>query len=218
MTGLLVKDIRLLLGQKRVFATLMLFVLLFLLTGTFSGTFVVGYAMLLFVLLVGNTVSHDEMDNGYAFLFTLPFERWEYVAEKYLLGLIMGAVAVCVSSGFTAVSGIVLHSGIDLAEHLWTLAGVLLSGQLFVWITLPVQLGLGTEKSRYVLLAASLLIAGVLLSRDWLAEHIGRHLTALFTVLAAHKAATIAILLALAAALLACSVAASMQILRRKEF
>ncbi len=211
MEGLLVKDIRMLWRQKKVIGGLLLFVMVFTLTKAFSAAFSAGYLIFLCVLLVETTVSYDEAGNGYAFLFSLPVERWEYVAEKYLLGLMAGLTAAGISLVLAAVSG-----GLP-PDYLWKLAGFFLGCQLFLWIILPAQLWLGTSGSRYLLMAGGILFAGLMLSRNWLASHLGSliHLVRAFN---AHRAAGAALLLVLSILLLACSAAVSMRVMNRKEF
>lgn len=69
-----------------------------------SATFVVGYIILVFGLFALNTISYDEMDNGYAFLFTLPISRADYVKEKYVYGILSGnevTIALSILGGLT---------------------------------------------------------------------------------------------------------------------
>lgn len=218
MAGLLIKDIRLLMGQKRTFAICIVLVLAFALKGSFDSIFLTGYIMIFFTLLVSSTVTYDEMDNGYAFLFTLPFEKWEYVAEKYLVGLIMSGCAGLLSLGLGYVNYLTAEGANDVWEYLWALVSFLLVGQVTVWITLPVQFKFGADKSRYVLVTGYVLFFLALASRKWLAGRTGVNLSVVIRAISTHKATAIACLAALLLAMLAVSVTASIQILRKKEF
>ena len=81
MNGLLLKDFLLMANQKSYFLFIVtLGIIISFALG--SATFVVGYIILVFGLSALNTISYDEMDNGYAFLFTLPISRADYVTKK----------------------------------------------------------------------------------------------------------------------------------------
>lgn len=85
--GLLIKDLCLM-GEIRKLLLIILFVTaIFIFNGT-SSTFLTGYIMIIIAFLVGMTISYDEMNNGLAFLMTLPVTRRQYVAEKFICGLL----------------------------------------------------------------------------------------------------------------------------------
>ena len=91
MKGLLVKDIKYIKHQVN------FFLLLFLIAigvsfSSKEGSFIIGYLTFITSLFVLTTISYDEFNNGYAFLFTLPFSRKEYVIEKYIFGLMIGGM------------------------------------------------------------------------------------------------------------------------------
>ena len=84
MRGLLVKDLRQILQQKK-FLVIMLLLAFFLNMNT-DGSFVFGYLTFVGAFLVLNTLSYDEYDNTLPFIFTLPVERKTYAIEKYEIG------------------------------------------------------------------------------------------------------------------------------------
>ena len=47
------------------------------------STFLMPYITMMVALFTISTISMDEQNNGYAYLFALPFSRKEYVKEKY---------------------------------------------------------------------------------------------------------------------------------------
>lgn len=71
MTGLLIKDFRLLKVQKNFF-TLIVFILLGMILFSEDNFFAVSFATFIFSLFSTSTVSYDEFDNGNPFLFSLP--------------------------------------------------------------------------------------------------------------------------------------------------
>ena len=83
MKGLLVKDFLILVKRKQ--NLLIFFCLAIFLSFTTGGYFILGYLPFLFINLAISTISYDEMDNGYSFLFSLPVSRQKYVLSKYVL-------------------------------------------------------------------------------------------------------------------------------------
>ena len=85
MKGLLVKDFRQLMQQKK--SLIMIVVLAFVLNLNMDGQFIFGYLTFIGAFLVLNTMSYDEYDNTLPFLFTLPVKRETYAVEKYVFGI-----------------------------------------------------------------------------------------------------------------------------------
>ena len=86
MKGLFIKDLRLMMMQKRFFIMILLIAIsMVAVTGDIS--FIVGYLTFICPLFCISTISYDEFDNGYAFLFTLPIQKKDYVKEKYAFAL-----------------------------------------------------------------------------------------------------------------------------------
>ena len=81
MKGLLTKDFRILAGQKRYFTIIILIAAIFLCSGQ-PAQIIVGYCTMFGMLFTVNTISYDEFDHGYLFLFTLPVTRKDYVLEN----------------------------------------------------------------------------------------------------------------------------------------
>lgn len=151
MAGLFDKDFRIILQRRN---TIVLFLVIAVIFGfSMEGTFVVGYTTFCFLMLSLGTISYDEFDNGLSFLMTLPISRRTYVAEKYLLCGICGAIAwifsvvvcVCVNQykqGFGM-------TGDLLMEAVMILPVVI----LLMSFMIPAQIKFGAEKSRIVLIA-----------------------------------------------------------------
>lgn len=86
MKGLLIKDYKLIMHNKKMFLILM--VVWFLALQNYDGySFLIGYSIMTFVLLVLNTLSLDEYYKSMPYLITLPVKRTTYVSEKYVLML-----------------------------------------------------------------------------------------------------------------------------------
>ena len=83
MTGLFVKDFRLMRQNRQ---SILIFMALALIMGlTQSNTFIMGYLPFCMAIFVTSLISYDEVDNGFQFLMTLPVSRSLYVNEKYIL-------------------------------------------------------------------------------------------------------------------------------------
>ena len=89
MKGLLIKDFKLMKNQKNFFF-IMIFIAAAMLFAEFESTFVVSYFTMIASMFVLSTISYDEYDNGYAFLFSMPFSRTSYVKEKYVFSILVG--------------------------------------------------------------------------------------------------------------------------------
>lgn len=84
MKALLLKDIYAL-KEARVLLVFTLFIAAVM--GVLgNAVFIQSYLAAISAVLVLNTIAYDEVGNGYAFLFTLPVSRKQYVVEKYIFG------------------------------------------------------------------------------------------------------------------------------------
>ncbi len=100
MTALLVKDWKLLKGQRQFFMVIIglaAFYAIFM--NETAMSFVVTYIAIMMAMFTLSTISYDEYNNGAAFLFTLPIERREYVLEKYVFAAIVTGVSSAVGLG-----------------------------------------------------------------------------------------------------------------------
>ena len=74
MKGLMIKDLKLMKNQKS-FAVIFAAVILFYLFTEVTAAIIIGYACIVSAMFTVGTLSYDDLDNGNAFLFTLPFAR-----------------------------------------------------------------------------------------------------------------------------------------------
>lgn len=150
MTGLLDKDLRLILQRKQ--AIVMFLVISVILGFSMGGLFVVPYTSFCIIMIAVGTISYDEFDNGYSFLMTLPITKKTYVIEKYILCTAFGigawlfSVAVCIiqyqyKTGTESLSDLLMQAVI-----IFPLVLVLMD------FMIPVQIKFGAEKSRLALI------------------------------------------------------------------
>lgn len=160
MRGLLEKDIRLLMHSKQTF---LCFIAIAIVLGvTQKNTFMLGYSTFLIAALLVSTLSYDELDHGFTFLFTLPIDRKMYVREKYLLciggSIIAWFIALVLYFIVLTVSG--SHS--VFSEEMVKGLAFLPVAILFLSLLLPLQIKFGVEKSRLVVLGVSV-FAGIMI-------------------------------------------------------
>lgn len=160
MRGLLEKDIRLLMHSKQTF---LCFIAIAIVLGvTQKNTFMLGYSTFLIAALLVSTLSYDELDHGFTFLFTLPIDRKIYVREKYLLciggSIIAWFIALVLYFIVLTVSG--SHS--VFSEEMVKGLAFLPVAILFLSLLLPLQIKFGVEKSRLVVLGVSV-FAGIMI-------------------------------------------------------
>lgn len=152
MKGLLIKDFKLLKNQKNFFIIL---VVISIGMSAFMEdvSFIIGYLTFVCSLFTLSSISYDEFDNGYAFLFSLPITRKSYVLEKYSFGLIISMVSWLFSTTVAIIAGSMKNS-IILKDIIITALLELLLFIILLSIMLPFQLKLGGEKSRIAIICA----------------------------------------------------------------
>ena len=139
MKGLFVKDIELMKQQKQFFILVIVMGVILNLAGSGSSSFAAGYFT--FVTAI---------DNGLAFLMTLPVTRKQYVAEKYLLGAGLTAAAW----GITTITGVICKGVAelqgDLSETIIDSLIYIPLALLMLTASLPLVIHFGAEKGRYI--------------------------------------------------------------------
>ena len=99
MRGLLVKDIALMRNQMKSFFVILAAAVLMMVLND-DVAFPVVYVCMVFAMFGINSISYDDFDNGYSFLFTLPIKRRQYVLSKYVFSLLSILTGVLLSAIF----------------------------------------------------------------------------------------------------------------------
>lgn len=165
MSGLLEKDICLLLKGHR--NTMILFLMICVFLGlSQTETFILGYFPFLMIVLLIGTLSCDEADNGLPFLFTLPIDRKLYIREKYLF-CVAGTVVSFVLAWALYLVSLLVHgvsnvSGV-LSENAGMIPVFLAVFFITISIMIPVQIKCGAESARVMMAGICFLFAGVIL-------------------------------------------------------
>ena len=157
--GLMEKDLRLFFRQgSNLFLVLAFIALFFILTGKTGATFIATYIPSVMAVYSGNTISYDENEHGYTYLFTLPVNKKMYVREKYLFSFIMtvcgwGIGVICAGIAVLIKPGEVFDLEM-LAMELITIFVF----QAIAGIVIAIRLRYEGEKGRFVLPIAILVI------------------------------------------------------------
>lgn len=218
MKGLLIKDFKLLAGQKRFFIMGPAFGLFFMIANgdPASGA---GYITMLFTLFTLNTISYDEYDNGMSFLMTLPITRNTYIKEKYVFAGMMVLVSTVIAFVLAIFSAGWLKIVFDW-KAFWATGGVMI---LFVWFTLavaiPMQMKYGAEKGRIAMLFTGGIIFAAVILLAKAEEYFGIDLSPIVAGLEVLNGGILFVAAALLALLLILgSYLISTSIIKKKEF
>lgn len=151
MSGLMEKDIRILLQRKQILVVFL--VIAVVLSVTQSSYFIVGYLTFISVMLAISTISYDEFDNGYPFLLTLPITRKTYVIEKYIISLLAVVTSWVLAVALCFAADGILGNPIIVKDTLIVSVAMLPVPFFFMDIMLPVQIKFGAERGRLVFVA-----------------------------------------------------------------
>ena len=162
MSGLLEKDICLLLRGHRNMLILFFMICVFLGLGQ-PGTFILGYLPSLMLVVLIGTFSCDESDNGFPFLFTLPIDRKTYIQEKYVFcvgGTVVSfAIAWVLYMASQVLHGVSNLSGL-LLENAGTIPVFLAVFFIALSVMIPVQIKFGAESARVLMAGICFFFAG----------------------------------------------------------
>ena len=160
MKGLLVKDFRLMKGQKN-FLILLFIMIAFVFISGMDASFFMGYLPFLFMIAAMSTITYDEFDNGMAFLMVLPISRKLYVQEKYLFGGVLGFTGLASAFVLFLISEINKGSSMTFTQYILLFLCFLAFVILFLCLMIPIQLKFGSEKGRIVLFIIFFGIIGI---------------------------------------------------------
>lgn len=113
--------------------------------------FVQSYTAAISAVLVLNVIGYDEVDNGEAFLFTLPISRKQYVTEKYGFALAAAFAGWCLILILSKLAS--LFSAESLGSEGW-LASVCVFFLILVMqaLLIPIQLKFGGQRGKIAVL------------------------------------------------------------------
>ncbi len=162
MKGLLIKDLALCSINKLVYIVGVVVLIFSLIIGgdssDFISSFVTTYIAVISSLTVINTISYDDVDDGMAYVMTLPVTKTQYVIEKYVLLL-----AVALSSTVITVSVLVISTLKErgIIDSLVIMTPIMSNIIVFTGMStiIPMQIKYGSEKGRIRLFAVYAIVA-----------------------------------------------------------
>ncbi|MBQ6654545.1 MAG: ABC-2 transporter permease [Erysipelotrichaceae bacterium] len=150
MKGLIVKDLHLNFRNSR---TILMYLIICVIMGfSMDGSFIIGYAAMLFGIMAVGTISYDELDNGLPFLMSLPVDRKSYVREKFIYSLIMEGGGALFGLLVCGVCSLAKGQSFDLIESLPYVLAIIAVMTLLVSGMIVIELKFGAEKSRLAML------------------------------------------------------------------
>lgn len=163
MKGLLIKDLRLMKMQKNFFILMIIIGIGLTLAGN-EISFTLGFLSFVISLFSISTISYDEFDNGYPFLFTLPISRSLYVKEKYVLSLILGLGSLILATVICTIITL-FKNNMPLFDLLMMALMILPYIILVQAIMIPFQLKFGAERGRIAIIGVlgAIILLGILI-------------------------------------------------------
>jgi hypothetical protein len=149
MKGLLVKDFKILMNQKKFM--IMFFFVAIVLSFSMDSSFIVSYISMIGTILTLSTISFDYQDEGYSFLMTLPIRRGDYAIGKYVFTVLGLACFWGISLVLQFASFFIQGTEFDLTETLLTDICLL---PLFIFVAavlIPIEIKFSPEKVRVVM-------------------------------------------------------------------
>ena len=179
MKALLMKDLRTLKNERRLWVSIIgvsvLFGVLFQ-----NWYFMMGYIMFGLSMIARTMYQYDVADQGIVYLMTLPITRKEYVKEKYLLSLMSICIGGILSMILTKIGMLFTPDQADSNQEIFSaFLGILAVALVFQAIIFPVELKYDVSKSRSIIL---LLVMGIIILFTAFDMLIGAILVAFITI------------------------------------
>lgn len=154
MKGMMIKDFDLLKSQKSFFLAVGFFVVFFW-GVTEQYQFAISYLTIMCGLIALVTISYDEYDNGFPFLFTMPISRKEYVKGKYVFYILISALGWMLSL-LLGIGTVIIRGGEkeEIMILFFTAAGALGIGMLIGAVAVPIQFKFGSDKRQIAIIAS----------------------------------------------------------------
>lgn len=179
MKALLMKDLRTLKNERRLWVSIIgvsvLFGVLFQ-----NWYFMMGYIMFGLSMIARTMYQYDVADQGIVYLMTLPITRKEYVKEKYLLSLMSICIGGILSMILTKIGMLFTPDQADSNQEIFSaFLGILAVALVLQAIIFPVEPKYDVSKSRIIIL---LLVMGIIILFTAFDMLIGAILVAFITI------------------------------------
>ncbi len=218
MKALMIKDLKLLKGQKPLLGMMGVLMVIFVITGRHPG-FLISYMTIMGAIFAVSTISYDEYNNGLTYLFTLPVSRRKYVREKYLFSIMMSAAVAVGCLIITYAASLIRADRLEMEELVISGAAALGVGIFMASVVLPIELKLGAEKSRAAMAVVGGVIFAVVYGGIWVMKRFGKSAEKLLVRLSSMPIAMTAGIIAVCClVLLVVSMKISVYVLEKREF
>lgn len=158
--GLLIKDLRLVFSQMKLFFAIMAVWGVFMAVNIEQFYFVPAYTAVFCSFISLSTYSYDEFENGMAYIFTLPVQRRDYVRAKYLLGILFMMVPTIVITFAACVAGMVTKGEAAVWEYFAATVTSIGIALVLIAVENPLYIQFGQEKSKIFKLVSFGIIGG----------------------------------------------------------
>ena len=161
MKGLFLKDFHYMLLQKSFLILILVIGFALSLTMSDGYYFVIGYLTFMGAILGTMSITMDDQRNGMSFLFTLPFSRQQYAAEKYLFSILTMLLFCGISLAAVFLTRWVKHYDTPFSDIIFTALGCCACILFFLALMLPLTLKFGEEHARlayFITLGAFLIV------------------------------------------------------------
>ena len=172
MKGLLVKDLKLLKNMMRIMLIIIVFSVAFSTMGE-NLFFSMGYVSVFVAIFSVSTISYDEYDNGFAYLFSFPFERKQYVQEKYIFGLGMIIAGVFFSGIISFMISKLTGQSVTAPEWTAVIVASLSMAVFMISLVLPANIKYGSEKGRVAMIVIFLGVGVIGYGAYWISTLAG---------------------------------------------
>lgn len=150
MKGLLIKDCKLMLGQKSFLGLAALMGIVYL--GIYSDpTFAIMFVTIMCSIFSVSTLTYDEHENGMAYLFTLPIRKKDYVLEKYVFYIMSTVITGGVMFVLAWIAVWIRGLGTSWDDLCVGMLSAWFVSTILVSYMIPASLKFGIEKSRIVM-------------------------------------------------------------------
>lgn len=218
MKGLLIKDCKLVLGQKSFLGLSALMGVLYL--GIYSDpTFAIMFVTIMCSIFSVSTLTYDEHENGMAYLFTLPIRKKDYVLEKYVFYIMSTVITGGVMFVLAWIAVWIRGLGTSWEDLCF---GVLIAwfiSTILVSYMIPASLKFGIEKSRIVMGSAMAAIFLMVYLAIKISKSGNTNVERFMQALGNMSAGTVVLtLLTVAVVIVVISIIIAMKVIKKREF
>lgn len=159
MMACLEKDFRMMRNQVKFFVIIVI-ISVGLVFGNQQPFFAVPYLTFICSFLGVNAIGYDEAEKGFAFFFTLPVNRKEYVIEKYIFSILMTLFSALV--GFLLLVFFLAKEKqlSDTGNYFFATCCLTLGMIVYMAVIFPFVFKMGVEKGRLMISAVMIALAG----------------------------------------------------------